>query len=546
MKTVRTVPVLVSALLAATVALAAQHQHEAGAPPEKLGKVRFATSCSAAVQPEFDRAVALLHSFWFPAAIDGFGKVLERDPGCGMAYWGIAMSHWGNPFAGSRPLQALHDGRAAVEKAKATGAKTPRERDYLAAVATLYKDFEAVDQRTRTLAYEKGMEQLAATYRDDREATIFYALALDQTALPSDKTYANQLKAAAMLEKESARQPEHPGIAHYIIHSYDVPSLASRALDAARRYATIAPAAPHALHMPSHTFTRLGYWQESINSNLASAEVARKANSIGEVLHAWDYQVYAYLQTAQDTAARRVVDQTKTTAASLDTAGGYGPVGLFAFAAISARYTLERRAWNDAAALVPQASRSPHTDAITHFARALGAARGGNAGAARQDIDKLAWLRDSLTQAKEGYWAEQVEIQRRVAEAWALRAEGKGGEAVALLRAAADQEDATEKSAVTPGPIAPARELLGEMLLESNQPAAALEAFEATMQKEPNRFRGVYGGARAAELAGDVKRARLYYGRLLEICQAADKPGRPELEEARKFLGRTVNNRDRR
>jgi tetratricopeptide (TPR) repeat protein len=525
--------------LAPATSFGSQVQHDHGSPTGRLGTVHFANSCSKAVAQEFDRGVALLHSFWFSAAIDAFNGVLKNDPGCAMAYWGIAMSWWGNPFGGFRSPQALQAGLAAVEKAKAAGAKTDRERSYVAAVESLFKDTATIAQRPRTLAYEKGMEQLAATFgADDPEARIFYALALDQTALPTDKTYGNQLKAAAMLEAEFTRQPDHPGLAHYIIHSYDVPPLAPRALDAARRYAKIAPAAPHALHMPSHTFTRVGAWQESIEANLASAAAARKDNAASEELHALDYQVYAYLQTAQDAAAKKVTDEIAAIGAriQIDAPGAAAPpiAGYFAMAAMPARYALERNAWRDAAALTPRESPFANADAITHFARALGAARSGNPAAAAKDVEKLVSLRDTLQKANDAYWAEQVEIQRRVATAWIALAEGRQDEALATLREAAEREDATEKSAVSPGPIKPARELLGEMLLELKRPAEALKEFETTIKKEPNRFRGLYGAARAAEDAGDRQKARTYFARLVEISQRADKPGRAELQEAQK------------
>jgi tetratricopeptide (TPR) repeat protein len=526
-------------LSAATTPFASQEQHDHGSPTGRLGTVHFANSCSKAVAQEFDRGVALLHSFWFSAAIDAFNGVLKNDPACAMAHWGIAMSWWGNPFGGFRSPKALQAGLAAVEKAKAAGAKTERERSYVAAVESLFKDTATIAQRQRTLAYEKGMEQLAATIGDDDpEARIFYALALDQTALPTDKTYGNQLKAAAMLEAEFARQPDHPGLAHYIIHSYDVPPLAPRALDAARRYAKIAPAAPHALHMPSHTFTRVGAWQESIEANLASAAAARKDNAASEELHALDYQVYAYLQTAQDAAAKKVTDEIAAIGAriQIDAPGAAAPpiAGFFAMAAMPARYALERNAWRDAAALTPRETPFANADAVTHFARALGAARSGNPAAAAKNVERLVSLRDALQKANDAYWAEQVEIQRRVATAWIALAEGRQDEALATLREAAEREDATEKSAVSPGPIKPARELLGEMLLELKRPAEALKEFETTMKKEPNRFRGLYGAARAAEGAGDRQKARTYFARLVEISQRADKPGRAELEEAQK------------
>jgi hypothetical protein len=513
-------------------------QHDHRAESGRLGSVHFATSCAPAVQKDFDRGVALLHSFWFSAALESFNAVLERDPRCVMAHWGIAMSWWSNPFGGFRSAQALKAGLAATDAAKASGGGTDREKAYVSAVDHLFRDAATVDQRARTLAYEKAMEALAARYPDDIEARIFYALALDQTALPSDKTYANQLKAAAILEQEFKRQPEHPGLAHYIIHSFDVPALAPRALDAARRYAKIAPDAPHALHMPSHTFTRVGAWQESIDANLASAAAARKDNAAAEELHAMDYMAYAYLQIAQDAAARQLLDATPPLAAKIET-GGAGnaappPAGYYAMAAIPARYALEREAWADAAALTPRQTPFAWADAVTHFARALGAIRTGNAAAARQDLDRLAALRDTLKKANDAYWSEQVEIERRGVAAWLALVEGRQAEAVALMREAADMEDATEKSAVTPGPIKPARELLAEMLLQLNRPMEALAAFEATLQKEPNRFRAIYGAARAAQTAGQEQKASGYYASLLQISKDASQPVRKELAEARK------------
>jgi Tfp pilus assembly protein PilF len=517
---------------------AGQHQHDMASAPQKVGTVAFPTSCSPGVQAEFNRGVALLHSFWFSAAIETFNKVLQQDPSCAMAHWGIAMSWWGNPFGGFRSPKALAAGQEAVAKARAAGPETDRERDYIAAVDHLYRDAATVDQRTRMLAYEKAMESLAAKHPDDPEARIFYALALDQTALPSDRSYANQLKAAAILEKELPAQPDHPGIAHYIIHSYDVPSLAPRALEAARRYARIAPDAPHALHMPSHTFTRLGYWQESIDTNLASAAAARKDNAASEELHAYDYQVYAYLQIADDAAAKKVVDAIPAIGARIqvDIAGNAAPppAGFFALAAIPARYALERHAWREAAQLPARESAYPWTDAVTHFARAVGAARSGDPVSASKEVEKLAAIAAALKAKNDNYWAGQVDIQRRVAAGWIAFAQGKREDGIAMLREAVRLEDATEKSAVTPGPLAPAREFLGQMLLETGRSAEALAEFEATMTKEPNRFRGLHGAALAAEAAGDAGKAQRYYAKLAELCKGAGEPLRPELAEARK------------
>jgi hypothetical protein len=484
-----------------------------------------------------DRGVALLHSFWFSAAIRRFGTVLEADPACAIAQWGIAMSWWGNPFAGFRSPQALQAGLAAIDAAKASGGGTEREQAYVAAVERLFRDAGSVDQRARTLAYEKAMESLTARYPEDVEAQIFYALALDQTALPSDKTYRNQLTAAAILEREFKRQPEHPGLAHYIIHSFDVPVLAPRALDAARRYAKIAPDAPHALHMPSHTFTRLGLWQESIDTNLASAAAARKDSAVAEELHALDYQTYAYLQTAQDGSAKRTLELIGPLRDRVQPAGAGNAApptaGYYALAAIPARYALERSAWAEAAALAPLETPFAWADAVTHFARALGEARTGNAPAARDDVGRLAALRDRLENGQDTYWAGQVEIQRRGAAAWTALVEGRQAEALTMMREAADMEDATEKAAITPGPIKPARELLGEMLLQLERPAEALAEFETAMKKEPNRFRALYGAAQAAATAGQRQKASAYYATLLKITKSADPQGRPELAQAR-------------
>jgi hypothetical protein len=525
------------ALIFAPDANAQDHEHALAA--EKLGAVAFATSCSAAAQPQFNRAVALLHSFEFRRAIDGFGATLATDPSCAMAEWGIALSRWNNPFApGIRAAEPLLQGRAAVERARRIGTKTDRERAYVNAAARLYADFETTDQATRVLAYRDEMSKVAAAYPNDSEAAIFYALSIAASASPTDKTFADQRKAGAILEGLVARQPDHPGLAHYIIHAYDVSPLADRALDAARRYAKIAPSAPHALHMPSHTFTRLGYWQESIEANTASGRAAKRDGSVAEELHAMDYRIYAYLQTAQDQAARRVIDALPEVAARFDPdavgSAAPGSAGVFALAAIPARYALERGAWAEAAKLEPHPSKFPYTEALTYFARAIGAARIGDTATVHSSIEALQKIRDQLTQAGEGYWAEQTEIQRRSASAWLAFAERREADALAEMRAAATLEDSTDKTVVTPGPLAPARELLGDMLLERKEPAQAQKEFEATLRKEPNRFRAVYGAARAASLLGDHVAARRYYDQLLTICESADQPDRPELADARR------------
>ena len=423
------------------------------------------------------------------------------------------------------------------------GAKTERERAYLAAVGKLYGDFESTPQQARLLAYRDAMGGVAAKYPEDNEAQIFYALALAVAEDPGDKTYADRLKAGTILEKLFAEEPTHPGMAHYIIHAYDVPALAGRALVAARRYAEIAPDAPHALHMPSHTFTRLGYWQESIDSNVAAAAAARRQGQTAEELHASDYETYAYLQTGQDEAAARIVNALPEIASRFDPKAvliGAGPpsAGYFALAAIPARYALERQDWQQAEQLALSETPFPYTDAMTWFARGLGAARLGHAAAANEAATALRQIQERLSKANERYWAQQVEIQATAVSAWSALAAGKNEEALRQMELAANMEDGTEKSAVTPGPLSPARELLGEMLLEMNEPTKALEQFEATLKKEPRRFRSLYGAAHAAQLSGSTDMSQKYFGELLTVCAHSDKPGRPEIKEAREALAK--------
>jgi len=512
----------------------AQHEHPAG-DPTKLGKVMFPVSCDPSVQPQFGSAVAMLHSFWYEKASDTFVAIAEKDPTCGMAYWGIAMTYYHQIWSPPGPAE-LKAGVSALEKAKAAGAKTQRERDYISAIGTFYKDSDKLDHRTRALAYEQAMDELQARYPDDHEAAIFHALALIATAPPTDKTYVNQKKAGAILEPLFVEQPEHPGVAHYIIHAYDYPPLAPRALDAARRYAKIAPDSPHALHMPSHIFTRLGLWQESIDSNLASAASAQKNNAPGNELHAKDYLIYAYLQGAQDREAKKALQAPPPGRPDDPQYMNW----LYAMGTSPARYAVDRHQWADAAALpVPPnifpGGRWAWTEANLHFARALGASHTGQLEAARKEAQILASLRDTLTQSNDTYWADQLDIQHEIAVAWITFAEGKHEDALQQMRSAADHEDRTDKHNVTPGVILPARELLGEMLLELKRPAQAIIEFEATLHTAPNRFNALSGAARAARLSGDNEKAKRYYAKLLVICEHADED-RPELQDARSLL----------
>ncbi|MEO8077321.1 MAG: hypothetical protein ABI818_13400 [Acidobacteriota bacterium] len=531
----------ISCAIAAAGAAPAQdgHQHQAG----KLGTVAFANSCRAEAQPAFLRGMALLHSFEFGPATDAFTIAVTTDPACGIALWGTGVAEWGNPFSAAiKPATQMEAGRAVLARAAAIGSQTARERDFVSAAAVLYNRFETVDQAARLRSYRDAMGKLSGTYPNDPEAAAFYAVALAAAADPADKTYADQLKAGGILEKLWRAQPQHPGLAHYIIHSYDVPALAPQALAAARRYAAIAPDAPHALHMPSHTFTRLGYWQDSIETNILSAAAARRAGSVFEEFHATDYEAYAYLQSGQDAAARRLVKSLPGMLARVgpNTVASAAPpvAGSYALAAIPARFALERGDWTGAARLDVRPSAFAYVDAITWFARALGAARLRDLPAARHAVDELQKCIDRTAQAKETYWIEQLAIQRLGATAWLALAEGRAADALAAMREAADREDLTEKSAISPGPLAPARELLGEMLLEMKQPHEALAAFEKTMAKEPNRFRGIAGAVRAASASGDVAGARKYAAQLVTVCARADSPGRAELQAARRLAGR--------
>jgi len=519
----------VAAVTAAGLSLA---QPALGQSDDKLGIVNFETSCKPEAQKLFNRGMLYQHSFWYRASQKVFEDALKADAECGIAYWGIALSLLWNPHA-TPPAKNLAEGASVIAKGKTVGAKTQRERDYIDALGTMYADYEKVDHRTRLLAYAKAMEQLAQRYPNDDEAQIHYALALNTSASPADKTYANQLKGAAILEPIAERQPQHPGVSHYLIHLYDYPPIAEKGLKAARRYAKIAPAAAHAQHMPSHIFTRVGYWTESIASNTESARVAKDAGDIAEQLHAMDYEVYAYLQLGQDAKAKSLIDEMAGVTGLTET---YMP-GPYAMAISPARYVIERGDWKAAGDLQIRPNPLPQVQVITYTARALGAARSGNPEAAKADIAKLTEFRDKLRDAKDAYWSEQVDIERQVATAWVLYAEGKQDDALAAMSAAADAEDRTEKHPVTPGVPKPARELYGSMLLERGMAKEALAAFEATLKKEPNRLGAYAGAAMAAEKSGDLSKAREYYGKVVAIADNADKT-RTEVADAQAFLQR--------
>jgi hypothetical protein len=532
---------LTASLMALGAVQAAPARADGGA---HVGNAHFAVSCSAPAQQQFDRAVAMLHSFWYPEAAKAFAAIGDTDPSCAMAQWGVAMSVW-YPLWYPPGEAMLKIGAAAVEKARGIGATTDRERDYIEAIAVFYKDWGTVDHRTRALAYEKAMADVYRRYPDDREAGIFYALALDATAPPTDKSYANQRKAAEILEKAHGAEPDHPGIAHYLIHSYDSATLAEQGLPAARSYAALAPAVPHALHMPSHIFTRLGLWQESIASNAAGHDKARSYAEKrdgpgafdGETVHTMDYLEYAYLQGAQDEAAKRVVQEL-----GILRKGPTISTTAYAVAAIPARYALERRNWSDAASLaMPETpiawERFPWAEALNAYTRALGAARTGDQASAEHEIARLRSLEDKLIATKDKYWADQVEVQRLAASGVAKRAQGNDAEAVRLVRAAADLEAGMDKHPVTPAAILPARELLADLLLELDRPAEALAEYERSLAAEPKRFRSLFGAAQAAVRMETAAKARGYYTELVAQCDKADTE-RPELAQAKAFLAK--------
>ncbi len=496
----------------------------------QLGSVHFQTSCNEVAQRRFDRAMRYQHSYWYGAAKGVFEEALKADPGCAMAEWGIALTYLDNPH-GPIPAANLAPGLAAIQRARGLNARTDREREYIDALALMFTDADKVPHGQRIRAFRDAQQRIADRYPDDVEAQIAYAITLNTSADLSDRTYGQQLKGAAILEPISKRLPQHPGVTHYLIHLYDYPELAAKGLDAANRYARIAPAAAHAQHMPSHIYTRVGYWKESIESNTASWKAARADKSVPNYMHAQDYMVYAHLQLAQDGAALAVLDEmVREPELRMPAFAAH-----YALAASPARYAVERGDWEEASRLTVRQSPFAYTTAITHFGRALGAARAGRPADAAPDIARLTELRDRLRESKDAYWSEIVDIQRQVAVAWVMHREGKPDEALRAMEAAADAEDRTNKHVVTPGPLAPARELLGEMLLERGMAREALAAFEATKIREPNRFRGYLGAAQAAERLGDRKVAKANYERLLALA-ATPGTDRPEVAAARKFV----------
>ena len=512
-----------------TIGIAQDHDH-AGGGTDRLGKVSFTVTCAPGIQPKFERAVAMLHSFWFDAATTAFADISKADSTCALAYWGSAMTLMGNPMTRVGPnAQHTQQGLALAQRAVALAAKqSHREQMYAAAALAYYEGAGTRDHTSRMTSLEQALDAIRRAHPEDMEATIFYARTRVANASPTDMTFAQQIAAAEMLQPLFDAHPDHPGLAHYIIHAYDAPATAARGAKAARAYAGIAPAAPHALHMPSHIFTRLGNWDESIEANQRSARAETDSNA---AVHPMDYMVYAYLQQGRERDAKGVLDRASRNSDQL-----YGGQLGYNFTALPARYALERSAWSEAAALRLPVGAAPNVRAITHFARAVGAARSGNSAQASADVDSLSSVKATFDAAKDTYWATIVEAQRQAASAWVALASRDTARALQLARSAADLEETVEKHPVTPGPILPARELEGDMLLALGRPSEALAAYEKTLVREPRRLRSVWGAARAAESAGNKVAARKHYRELLDVMAKADA-SRAEPPAARRYLG---------
>ena len=496
---------------------------------DQLGKVTFQTSCDPKVQAQFERGVALVHSYWFTQARKSFEAVLQQDPTCAIAYWGIAVDLLGNSHAAPPSPKNAQAAWEALEKARAIGAKTERERDWIEALSAYYRDHDKVPVNTRLLAYTKAMERVTQRFPDDYEAWVFYALTLQASAPKTDKTYANQLKSAAILEKLLPQNPEHPGVAHFLIHAYDYPPLADKGIAASRSYASIAPAAPHARHMPTHIYSMIGLWEESIASNMSALEIQP------DYYHSSDFMVYAHMQLAQDAKARGVA--TKAAEVARSGAPGFSAAlaNHTALAAMEARLVLESADWNGAASLPVYSSQFAPANSLNRFARGLGMVRSGDAAGAKGEIEAIKALRAALEKAGDSYWAGRSEEHMLALSAWVAQAEGNRDHALKFMRAAADLEEGRVKHVAMENELYPMREMLGELLLESGQAAAALREFETSLKATPNRYRGFYGAARAAEAAGDRRKAAEYFGKLIALTKNADTT-RPELARAKAYI----------
>src|SRR4051812_23282608 len=520
MKTLLTAVIAIAISLAVSTAALAHDEDE-------LGVVCFPTSCSPQVQADFERGVAMLHSYWFSYAGKQFKSIVEKDPNCAMAYWGIALDLMGNTLGGGPAVKEVQAGLEAIEKGVALNAKTQRERDWIAAAAQYFRGYNDVPLETRLLSYATAMEQITRRYPDDYEAWVFYALTLQASAPKADLTYANQIKSAAILDKMYQQNPNHPGVSHFLIHAFDYPPLAEKGIPAARRYAGIAPAVPHARHMPSHIYSMVGLWEESIASNARALEIQP------DYRHASDFTVYAHLQLAQDAQAKAVMEKSQGVADRGDRPVGGG--NFTALAAMPARYMLERADWKGAAALPVTTTAYPMADAITRFTRGLGMARSGDLAGAKAEIEAIGGLRRALEKSAESYWADRSEEQMLAISAWISYANGSRDEALKFMRAAADREDGSVKHILMENRLYPMRELLADMLLEMKQPALALKEYETALRDNPNRYRGFYGAARAADAANERTKAADYFAKLIALSNKADTE-RPEFVRAKAYL----------
>lgn len=538
-----------SLVAAATVlgklALAAAGLDRAPPPPglDRLGTVHFPISANPAAQQQFDRALAMLHSFWYEELEGAFGEVLRLDPSAGMAWWGVAMSLWHPLWDPPPDVAALQKGQDAVRRAQAAGPLTERERAYITAIGRFYADADRVDHATRAGAYAQAMESVHRAYPADREATAFWALALLATASPADRSHTNQLRAADLLEQVARVEPNHPGVVHYLIHAFDSPGLAARGLRDAFCYSQIAPAVPHALHMPSHIFTRLGMWERSVESNREAAAVARDyAKRVGmqgvwdEELHALDYLAYAYLQLGREDAADAVLAQLK----AMPAAAQRNFKSAYAFAAVPARCALERRRWQEAASLALHPDDFPWSNhawplALVHFTRGLGSARLGEVAGATGELGQLEKILRDLGDAAPSYGRQQVEILRQELAAWIALGCGEHGEALRQMRAVADLEDRIEKKPVTPGPLLPARELLGDLLRELGRPVEAQAEYELSLRSAPQRFNSLAGAFEAARQSQATEQAQVFARELVALCGVEGSP-RPEFRAAQRYL----------
>src|SRR5262245_25071718 len=500
---------------------------------EQLGKVTFPTSCDPKVQAQFERGVAMLHSYWFTEAGKVFDAVAKQDPHCTMAYWGYAVNLLGNSLASAPPAKDAQAAWEALERARSIGAKTQRERDWIEALSAYYRDYDKISLDDRLLAYTKAMDRMTQRYPDDFEAWAYYALTLQASAPKTDKTYANQQKSAAILEKLYKQNPQHPGVSHYLIHAYDYPPLADKGIESARRYAGIAPAAPHARHMPSHIYSMVGLWEESIASNRSALQVQ------SDYYHAIDFMVYAHLQLAQDAKAKALIEEMyKVGRDDLLNKDNLSSLGAYtALAVIPARYTLERADWKAAAALQAVPTKRLVADSLILFTRGLGMARSGDLAGAKSEIEAIQEIQKRLLKAKDAYWAARSQEQIQAVSAWVALSEGSREQAVKLMRSAADGEDGSVKHVSMENRLYPMRELYADLLLESGQPASALREFEIALNENPNRYRGLFGAARAAEAAGDQEKAASYFAKLMALSKNADTD-RPEIAQAKTFLAK--------